>query len=248
LVVDWGGKVAAWFAAVTAGSAALAALIIATPHAAPLHGWLHAAFIALLVIGSVSFLFLMLTGPPALLAAWRAHRAGLLAERGSPALEPPAFPPLEFRLYTGKPPPEYGDWITRHYLEIENPPGQPERRVYVTQEGIKPEPRHLYPYSPRPAFPYPVPPKGGGHAAAGIPVQPGQKESWFIGDAATGSDGKMNLSEFNVTRNAHLAWQIDPDEDLRFIYRIRCEGVAAEKEFSVRVYSEDGKTIKVEPG
>jgi len=115
LVVDWGGKVAAWFGAVTAGSAALAALIVTTA-AAPLHGWLRAAFIALLVIGSVSFVFLLLTGPPALLAARRAHRADLPAAPGSPALEPPAFPPLELRLYTGKAAPEYGDWITKHYL------------------------------------------------------------------------------------------------------------------------------------
>jgi hypothetical protein len=171
-----------------------------------------------------------------------------LEEAKRAAIAAPTEPeplPFELELYTGKAPPEYGDWITRHYLKIKNPAGQPERRVYVTQVGITPEPRHLAPYAPRPAFDYPVPPRRGGNAGAGLIVRPGQEESWFLGNTATGTDGKMNLFEFNVTNGARLSWQLDPDEDLRFTYRIRCDGVIGEMEFRIRVYSEDGKTVKV---
>jgi hypothetical protein len=79
-VVDWGGKVAAWFAGVTAGSAALAALIAATAKP-PLHGLLDAVFIILVIIAGVSFIALLFTGPPALLAAHRNRGARAVADR-----------------------------------------------------------------------------------------------------------------------------------------------------------------------
>lgn len=73
-MVDWGGKVAAWFAAVTAASAALAALIAVTVKP-PIHGWLHASFILLVIIAVVSFIVLVLTGPRAAWSAWRNRKA-----------------------------------------------------------------------------------------------------------------------------------------------------------------------------
>jgi hypothetical protein len=248
LVVDWGGKVAAWFAAVTAGSAALAALIVTAPHAAPLHGWLHAAFIALLVIGSVSFVFLLLTGPPALLAARRAPRGGLLAAPGSPALERSAVPPFELHYYSRPGPPEYGGWVTSHYIAIRNPPGQPVRRVYVTQDGMNPEPRFRPPQGPgRPSFPY-YPPCAGGGDGRGVIIQPGQEESWLLGYTGTGGEEgnwQMSVFNFNVTNHATLYWQLYPDESWRLSYHVRCDGVDAEMPFSIVVDSLDGKTIRV---
>jgi hypothetical protein len=70
---DWGGKVAAWFGSVTAGSAAIAALIEAEAKP-PLHGVWRVLFIALVVIASVAFVAFLLTGFLALWVAWR-HRA-----------------------------------------------------------------------------------------------------------------------------------------------------------------------------
>ena len=69
-MIDWGGKVAAWFAGVTAASAALAALVAATAKQ-PFHGWLRLVFFILVIIASVSFIVLLLTGPRAVWAAWR---------------------------------------------------------------------------------------------------------------------------------------------------------------------------------
>ena len=80
--MDWGGKVAAWFGAVAAGSAALAALIIAKVQ--HLHGWPHVAFVALVVIASVSFVGLLLTGPPTAWKAWR-NRRRISSRTSSPA-------------------------------------------------------------------------------------------------------------------------------------------------------------------
>lgn len=82
-MVDWGGKVAAWFAGVTAASAALAALIAATDKQ-PFHGWLRVAFIILVIIAGISFIVLLLTGLRAAWAAWRNRKA---ASRG-PARRP----------------------------------------------------------------------------------------------------------------------------------------------------------------
>lgn len=82
-MVDWGGKVAAWFAGVTAASATLAALIAATAKQ-PFHGWLLVVFIVLVIIAGVSFIVLLLTGPRAAWAAWRSRKA---AVRG-PACQP----------------------------------------------------------------------------------------------------------------------------------------------------------------
>ena len=154
---------------------------------------------------------------------------------------PPAF---ELRSYTGKPY-ENDDWLTSHFIGVKNPPGQPERRVRVIQVGMDPEPRHTPPYSPRPAFPYPVPPRGGGNSGPGVTIRSGQEESWFLGDTGTGGDEKMNVFGFNVTNGARLSWQLDPDESWRLSYRIACDGVAEEMEFSIVVDSQDGKTILV---
>lgn len=82
-MVDWGGKVAAWFAGVAAASATLAALIAATAKQ-PFHGWLRVLFIILVIIAGVSFIVLLLTGPRAAWAAWRNRKA---AGRG-PARRP----------------------------------------------------------------------------------------------------------------------------------------------------------------
>jgi hypothetical protein len=69
-VVDWGGKVAAWFGAATAGAAALAALVASVVQK-PLHNWL---FVILVVIASISVVALLVTGPAALWRSWRGHR------------------------------------------------------------------------------------------------------------------------------------------------------------------------------
>jgi hypothetical protein len=74
LVVDWGGKVAAWFAGVAAASATLAALIAATAKQ-PFHGWMRVLFITLVIIAGVSFIVLLLTGLRAAWAAWRNWKA-----------------------------------------------------------------------------------------------------------------------------------------------------------------------------
>jgi len=71
-VVDWGGKVAAWFGGVTAAAAALAGLISATAKP-PLHGLPLLGFIILIVIAMVSFLGLLFTGPRAAWTAWRSR-------------------------------------------------------------------------------------------------------------------------------------------------------------------------------
>lgn len=75
---DWGGKVAAWFAGVTVAGAGLAALI-ATTAKQPLHGWLRVVFIILVIIASMSFVVLLMTGPRAAWAAWRNPKT---ADRG----------------------------------------------------------------------------------------------------------------------------------------------------------------------
>lgn len=72
-MTDWGGKVAAWFAAVTVGSATLAALVTQTAKP-PLHGWSRAVFVILVIIAALSFVVLMLTGPRAVWLAWTARR------------------------------------------------------------------------------------------------------------------------------------------------------------------------------
>jgi hypothetical protein len=84
-VVDWGGKVATWFAAVASVSAALAALIAATAKE-PLHGWLRILFVALVVIAVVSFVALLLTGPRAIWGWWRKRATPSRATAQPPAL------------------------------------------------------------------------------------------------------------------------------------------------------------------
>jgi hypothetical protein len=69
-VVDWGGKVAAWFAAGSAASVALAGLL-ATTTKQPYHGWHRAAFVILVIIAVMSFAIFLFTGPPAVWGAWR---------------------------------------------------------------------------------------------------------------------------------------------------------------------------------
>ena len=53
-MVDWGGKVAAWFAAVATVSLALAALIAATARQ-PLRGGMQFLFVVLVIIAVGSF-------------------------------------------------------------------------------------------------------------------------------------------------------------------------------------------------
>jgi len=199
--------------------------------------WPVRVFAAMFIIGGAMFAA----------SRWLLPRARreLPPESGHAALVKPEPPPFEVELYTGKMP-DSGDWITRHYVRIKNPPGHPECWVRVSLIDIEPEPRHRSPYSPRPAYPYHLPTKGGADGTGGAIVQAGREESWFVGDTATGDDGKMHLFEFNVTRGAHLSWQLDPDEDLRFTYVITClAGAAGERAFTIRVYSEDGETILV---
>jgi hypothetical protein len=83
-MADWGGKIAAWFAAVAGVSTALAALI-ATAAKLPLHGRLRDLFIALIVIAAVSFIALVLTGPRALYGAWRSRHARKVQDLASRA-------------------------------------------------------------------------------------------------------------------------------------------------------------------
>jgi hypothetical protein len=92
-VVDWGGKVAAWFAAVTGVSATLAALVAAEVKQ-PLHGGMRALFAVLVIISAVSFLALLLTGPPALWSAWRSRTE---AKRRRPD---PAKPSVSYEGFT----------------------------------------------------------------------------------------------------------------------------------------------------
>lgn len=72
-MVDWGGKVAAWFAGVVAGSVALATLI-ATTARQPFHSWLRVVFIILVFIAVISFILLLFTGLSAVWAVWRNRR------------------------------------------------------------------------------------------------------------------------------------------------------------------------------
>jgi len=167
------------------------------------------------------------------------------------AISAPAEPgplPFDLRYYT-RPAPEYGGWVTSHYIAIEHPPGQPERRVYVIQDDMKPEPRFRSPQGPgRPGFPYFVPPAGGGDGGAGVLIRPGQEESWFLGYTGTGGaegNEQMSVFEFNVTNHAKLYWQLYPDESWRFSYHVKCDGVESEMPFSIVVDSLDGKTIRV---
>jgi hypothetical protein len=74
-VVDWGGKVAAWFGGVTAASAALAGLISGTAEQ-PLHGLPLVGFIILVVIAAVSFIVLLFTGLSVAWTAWRGRSGG----------------------------------------------------------------------------------------------------------------------------------------------------------------------------
>jgi hypothetical protein len=67
--IDWGGKVAAWFAGVAAVAAALATLIVTTTKA--LHSWLQVLFVALVIIAIVAFVALLFTGIRALYESWR---------------------------------------------------------------------------------------------------------------------------------------------------------------------------------
>jgi hypothetical protein len=73
-VVDWGGKVAAWFAGVAGVSAGLAALLVGAAKE-PLHGWMEALFVALVIIAAVSFIALLLTGPAPRGRRWAAGNA-----------------------------------------------------------------------------------------------------------------------------------------------------------------------------
>ena len=80
-MLDWGGKIAAWFAAVAGVSSGLAALI-GTTVKQPLHGWGQVLFVTLVVIAAVSFIMLLFTGPQAIWATWQKwKRTPKVAER-----------------------------------------------------------------------------------------------------------------------------------------------------------------------
>lgn len=72
-MVDWGGKVAAWFIGAAGVSASLAALIVAKP-TTPLHGWAHFWFVLLVVVAVAALAALFLIGVRAVVAPWRARR------------------------------------------------------------------------------------------------------------------------------------------------------------------------------
>lgn len=75
-MVDWGGKVAAWFAAVAAVSAALAALVTGVTR------------VVLIVIAAVSFTVLVVTGPAAAWRLLREHRRKSAKQVGAAASVP----------------------------------------------------------------------------------------------------------------------------------------------------------------
>ncbi len=165
-----------------------------------------------------------------------------------PRSAPPAVsaadgaPPLELNYYT-RPAPEYGDWITAHFIAVANPDGQPERRAVITAEGMEPYPKQTPPDGAGPSFPYTLPSASGGNPEAGLLIKPGQEQSWLIGQTGTGDDGKMAVFGFGNPRKGR--WELGPDESWRLSYRIRCDGVPDEVPFSIVVDSLDGKTIRV---
>lgn len=158
------------------------------------------------------------------------------AESAHPATPEP--PPFELRYYTGTPP-KHGSWVTSYFVGVTNPPGEPERRARMSVQRMDPKPRQNPPYpGVVPAFPYAVPPASGGSAAAGLTIQPGQEESWFIGDIGISTDGKINVWRF--FRDLDASWELGPDERWRLYYRIECEGIP-DRKFSIVLGTEDGK-------
>lgn len=82
---DWGGKVAAWFGVVTCASWGLTAVVGTVK---PLSGWMHVLLIVFIVIGTGSFIALLLTGPVALASWWGTRRhVAQASETGTPQLE-----------------------------------------------------------------------------------------------------------------------------------------------------------------
>lgn len=71
-MVDWVGKTAGWCAGVTAGCSAFAALIALSSH--PWPGWRHDLYDGLIVVGGLSLIALLGTGPPALISLYRNRR------------------------------------------------------------------------------------------------------------------------------------------------------------------------------
>lgn len=87
-MIDWGGKTAAWCAGVTAGCSAFAVLIALSPQ--PWPGWRHDLYDGLIVVGSLSLIALLCTGPPALISAYGNSRSNRRLAQAK------ATPPAEF--------------------------------------------------------------------------------------------------------------------------------------------------------
>lgn len=76
MVTDWGGKVAAWFGAVSVAAGTGALLVWPTWTAAkrPSREWLLVLFITLTVIAAAAFVIMLMTGPLAVWSAWRERK------------------------------------------------------------------------------------------------------------------------------------------------------------------------------
>jgi hypothetical protein len=133
-------------------------------------------------------------------------------------------PPFKPHHFTRKPPPEYGDWMTYHFVRVKNPLGQPERRARMSLERMEPAPRHPPP-PPGDAtldFPHHLPRERRGQPA-GLLIAAGQEQSWYIGGTHIGSDGKISV--FNFFNDRDAPWELEPSESWRLFYRIECDGV-----------------------
>lgn len=89
--MDWGGKVATWFAGVCAGSAGLAALVGETAKQ-PLSGWARVEFSGLLGTSVASFLAILLTGAYALWLSFAARERHGASGTIAPRLSVPPVP------------------------------------------------------------------------------------------------------------------------------------------------------------
>jgi hypothetical protein len=135
VVVDWAGRVAAWCGGLTAGCSAFAALIASPPH--PWPGWRHDLYDGLLIVGGLSLLGFLGTGPPALLSAYRnrRQRRELAAESGDDPTEafrrqdgPPAGRPL------AEVTDPFALEVHRPVQAEDSPPDLPELPTYVVRE------------------------------------------------------------------------------------------------------------------
>jgi hypothetical protein len=149
-------------------------------------------------------------------------------------------PPFGLRYYAREGP-LAGGRATSHFVGVQNPAGQPERRARITAEGMDPYPQNRSQFaSVEPRFSHPVPPESGGAAGAGRVIGPGQEQSWYLGQTWIRGDGKVSVSRFFSVTDAD--WLLDPDERWRISYRIECDGVP-DKQFSVVIAVEDSELV-----